>query len=69
MAFLVAALTLLAASAATPAPVVADRVFVNGRVWTGDPARPRATALAVEGDALVAVGSDAEVRRLAGPRT
>lgn len=69
MAFLVAALTLLAASAATAAPVVADRIFVNGRVWTGDPARPRATALAVEGDVLAAVGSDAEVRRLAGLRT
>ncbi len=47
----------------------ADRVFVNGRIWTGDPARPAAEALAVRGTTLLAVGSSAEVRRLAGKGT
>jgi len=47
----------------------ADRVFVNGSIWTGDEARPRATALAISGDALLTVGSDADVRALASADT
>src|SRR5262245_57912150 len=39
---------------------------VNARVWTGDARRPWAEALAVDGDRLTAVGSGAEVRKLAG---
>ena len=66
----VAALLLVAAaSPATLPPMDPDRIFVNGRVWTGDPARPRATALAARGDMLITVGSDAEVRSLARPGT
>ena len=72
-AALVTSLALLAfaagpAAGATP-PSPADRVFVNGRVWTADSARPRATALAIRGDRLIAVGSDREVRPLIGTRT
>lgn len=40
---------------------------VNGRVWTADARRPWAEAVAVAGDRIVAVGSSAEVRKLAGP--
>ncbi len=47
----------------------ADRIFVNGRIWTGDSARPRAEALAVRGTAIMAVGSTAEIRRLAEKAT
>jgi hypothetical protein len=47
----------------------ADLLLVNGKVLTMDPARPEATALAVAGDRVLAVGSDAEVRRLAGDGT
>jgi predicted amidohydrolase YtcJ len=47
----------------------ADRIFVNGRVWTGDAARPRAEALAVRGTTILAVGSTVEVRRLAEKAT
>ena len=43
----------------------ADRIFLNGRVWTGDPARPRAEALAVRGPRILAVGTTAEIRRQA----
>jgi predicted amidohydrolase YtcJ len=39
---------------------------VNARVWTGNPARPWADAIAVSGERLTAVGSSAEVRKLAG---
>lgn len=38
--------------------------LVNGRLRTGDPRRPVADALAIEGAHLVLVGSSAEVRKL-----
>jgi len=43
---------------------MADLVFVNGRVWTGDAARPRAEAVAVRDGKIVAVGTTAELRAL-----
>ncbi|TWG06308.1 hypothetical protein FHX80_114803 [Streptomyces brevispora] len=46
----------------------ADLVFTRGPVFTADPARTRATSLAVVGDRIAAVGHD-EVRELIGPRT
>jgi predicted amidohydrolase YtcJ len=42
-----------------------DRLFVNGRVWTGDPGPARAEALAVSGETIVAVGSTAQMRAIA----
>ncbi len=42
-----------------------DTVLHNGKVWTGDPGQPSATALAVEGDRIVAVGDDAAILSLA----
>jgi len=46
-----------------------DHVYYGAKVWTGDAATPAAQAFAVKGDRIVAVGSDAEVRALAGPAT
>ncbi|MFJ9809525.1 amidohydrolase [Streptomyces sp. NPDC101158] len=46
----------------------ADLVFTGGPVFTGDPARTRATSLAVVGERITAVGHD-EVRELIGPGT
>jgi len=45
----------------------ADIVMVGGVVWTGTGAT--ATAVAIRGDRIVAVGDDAAVERLAGPGT
>jgi predicted amidohydrolase YtcJ len=42
---------------------------VNARVWTGDPKRPWADAVAVTGERIVAVGSSAEIRKLASAAT
>lgn len=39
----------------------ADLVLMNGNVLTVDPATPRATALAVRGDRILAVGHDKEI--------
>ncbi|MBE3097253.1 MAG: amidohydrolase [Planctomycetes bacterium] len=57
-----------ACAPATPKPA-ADLIITNARVWTVDPARPRAEALAVQGDRIVFVGSAAEVEALRGPQT
>ncbi|MFI8369870.1 amidohydrolase [Streptomyces sp. NPDC085466] len=46
----------------------ADLVFTGGPVLTLDPARSRATSLAVTGERITAVGHD-EVRELIGPGT
>ncbi|GHG06094.1 amidohydrolase [Streptomyces zaomyceticus] len=46
----------------------ADLVFTGGPVLTMDPARTRASSLAVTGERIAAVGHD-EVRELIGPRT
>ncbi len=63
--------TLLAMPAwAEPAPSGhVDRIFVNGRIWTGDEAQPWAEALAVSGDTLVGVGDDAEIKAMAATDT
>ena len=46
----------------------ADLLLVNGRIHTGDPTRPRATALAIAGERILAVGHDpAPMRDLLAP--
>lgn len=67
----VLSLAALAARAAGPAPAApaADLVVLHARVWTGNPAQPEATALAVLHERLVAVGSDAEIRAWRGRGT
>ena len=42
---------------------------VNARLWTGDQAAPWAEALAVSGERLIAVGTNADIRRLASTVT
>ena len=47
----------------------ASLAVVHARVWTGNPAQPWAEALAVNGDAILAVGDAASVQKLISPRT
>ncbi len=54
---------------AEAAPGPAERIFVNGKIWTADGAQPLAEALAVRGDRLLAVGSTPQIRRLANAET
>jgi hypothetical protein len=55
-------------TAASPsgAPTLA---VVNARVWTGDPRRPWADALAANGEHIALVGTSAEVKKLVRPST
>jgi predicted amidohydrolase YtcJ len=55
----------LAASAAGDATLL----LTGARVWTGDPDRPWAEAIAVGGDRILAVGSAEEAARHRGPAT
>lgn len=52
---------------ALSAPVVPDALFVKGKVWTG--AGPDVQALAVWKGRILAAGSDAEIKPLAGAGT
>ncbi len=49
--------------------MTADLILTNGRLYTLDPARPWTEALACHDGRLVAVGSNADIRALAGPET
>src|SRR3984893_5356966 len=58
--------------AATPsdsASPPADLVLVHSKIWTGDPGKPEAEALAARGGRIVAVGSDGEIAMWKGNRT
>jgi len=47
----------------------ADLVLRNGRISTGDPARPEAAALAVFAGRITAMGDEGDVAALIGPGT
>lgn len=46
-----------------------DRIFFNGQIVTVDPQYPEASAVAVKNGIVMAVGSDEEVKAMAGPAT
>ncbi|HET8965748.1 MAG TPA: hypothetical protein VFN20_06025, partial [Candidatus Acidoferrum sp.] len=62
VAVVAGALALVSVCVAGQTTKQADRVFVNGKIWTGDSARPMAEALAIRGDKIVAVGTAEEVK-------
>ena len=47
----------------------ADLIITNARIWTVDPSRPTAEAVAVLGDRIAAVGSKQDVDNWRGPKT
>jgi predicted amidohydrolase YtcJ len=59
----------VAATARGDGVAAADVVLRNARIWTGDPRQPAASALAIRGERLVAVGTDRALRRHVGPQT
>jgi hypothetical protein len=52
-----------------PAQQAPDTILHNGKILTVDKDSRIAQALAVRGDQIAAVGSDADVLKLAGPNT
>jgi predicted amidohydrolase YtcJ len=66
----VAPLALLAVFLALPAAAQeADLILHNGRVWTGEEAQPWASAVAVRGDRILAVGGAEVLERHRTPHT
>jgi predicted amidohydrolase YtcJ len=63
------ALTAVTAGAGEIGWGAADLVLAGGRIFTADPARPFAEAVAVRQGRIVAVGDRDSVEALAGPRT
>src|SRR5262245_8904640 len=45
-----------------------ELLFVDAKVWTGDPTTPRAEAVFVQGDRILFVGDAAAAKALAGPK-
>src|SRR5713226_6221768 len=65
IAFLVSSILMMRPQTSTPA----DLILLSAKIWTGDPARPSAEALAARGGRIVAIGSSSEVAPLRGPKT
>jgi predicted amidohydrolase YtcJ len=71
----VSLISALAACGAKPEPKAAapsdapDVVLVGGDLWTMDPQKPRAQAIAWRGDRIVAVGDTDAIRAMAGSST
>jgi len=57
------------ARSATESPLSPDILIINAAIHTMDQAHPIAGALAIVRDRIAAVGSTAEIRALAGPKT
>jgi predicted amidohydrolase YtcJ len=53
----------------TPVAAPPDLILTNGKIFTADSTRPWVEAVAIAGDRVMSVGTDAEVRRLAGRST
>jgi predicted amidohydrolase YtcJ len=69
-AFAVVWLSAAGPGAQAPSPAEpASLVIHNGRIVTVGEARPEARAMAVRGDRIVAVGSEADIKPLVGPAT
>jgi predicted amidohydrolase YtcJ len=62
-------LPLVALASNLMAQSYADLILTNGKVWTVNPNQPQAEAVACTGNRIVAVGSSASIRKLAGPNT
>jgi len=52
-----------------PTPASADVVFINGNIYTANEKQPRAEAVAVKGDRIIFVGSNAAAKNYEGPTT
>ncbi|MEO8431360.1 MAG: amidohydrolase [Acidobacteriota bacterium] len=68
MSYLLLAL-LLRALVTDPAPAPADLVLRSAKIWTADPARPSAEAIAVRAGRIIGIGSNDDVERFRGPGT
>ena len=62
-------LILLSAGCVNVAAKQATLILLDGKVWTENPVQPIVQAVALDGPTILAAGSDADIRKLAGPDT
>jgi predicted amidohydrolase YtcJ len=62
-------LTLFVTAPANLAQTPITLILTKARVWTGSSTKPWAEAIAISGNRIGAVGTDAEIRKLSGPQT
>src|SRR5271166_7039129 len=65
----VASVLLLAVNSAAQQRPSADLIITHAKVWTVDPSKPTAEAVAVLAERIAAVGSSAEIDAWRGART
>ncbi len=53
-------------SAKQPAP---ELILYNGKIFTSDTIKSNAEAIAIGGEQISAIGSDTEIKKLAGAKT
>src|SRR5437660_8449119 len=63
---ILSSLLILAVSYAAETP---DVIYYNGHIITLSASRPQAQAVAIQGNHFLLIGSDADVRKAAGPTT
>ena len=69
LSFLLLGILLLGVTPATQQLAVVDLVFINGNIYTANDKQPHAEAVAVRGDRIVFVGSNAGVKKYQGAKT
>lgn len=62
--FLAAIIPAVIAVACNSSTQSSDMIITNAKIWTGNPDRPYAEAMAVSGDTITAIGSSREVMKL-----
>ena len=62
-------LSLMSAIALNAERPAAETIIANAKVWTVDKNHPSSEAVAIIGDRIVAVGTDAEIDSWRGPQT
>src|SRR5690554_6286253 len=66
---LIAMLTTLFPLQAFATDVMADTVYINGNIYTVDENFSKAQAIAIKGQYIIGIGSNEEVKKLAGQST
>jgi len=69
MAIAASAMTMMMLVSCGGGVPMADKILVNGKIWTVDPGRPWAEAVAVRDHRILAVGSTSDIKKTAGRTT
>src|SRR6201998_1137266 len=69
LSWLCSLVVVLGACCCSASATEASMILVNAKLCTENPAQPTAQGVALDGSRILAVGNNAEIRKLAGPDT